>query len=382
MVASTSAVRTNASAQSRQSNAAAAPATVREGARGASVLRLQQALIKHGYRTLRVDGWFGPVTDRAVRAFQGAHGLAVDGVVGPKTWGKLLATPGPSSSASQPSSGQSSFLPSSAPAASTKPATGSPAKTTSSSPTLRQGAQGADVRKLQSLLLEHGFDPHGVDGSFGPKTRAAVVGFQHAKHLAANGVVDAKTWAALRAAPSKPSQPAPAPATGKDPGAIRANGWVKVKNFAYDHQDTGYTCGCSSLKMACSVFGLHIPEMTLASWAGTSSSSGTGHSGIFQAVKTVNQKYGLGLKAGEVSFKSVGWQGVMDRYTSKGYPVIVNLKSRYGNWGHYVCLAGLNMSRRTALVGDPSRGYVEVPFSELEWRMAWKQEPSLIPITR
>jgi Putative peptidoglycan binding domain len=52
----------------------------------------QSILFADGYLTLcggsGIDGHFGPLTKAATQSWQGAHGLAADGIVGPKTWGK------------------------------------------------------------------------------------------------------------------------------------------------------------------------------------------------------------------------------------------------------------------------------------------------------
>ena len=55
------------------------------GDRGEDVRRVQRRLQLHGFDPGPADGVFGPRTDTAVRAFQKARELEVDGVVGVKT---------------------------------------------------------------------------------------------------------------------------------------------------------------------------------------------------------------------------------------------------------------------------------------------------------
>ena len=58
---------------------------------GEDVLMLQQQLLTLGYSEIGIpDGVFGPLTDKAVRRYQEDHGLVVDGVVGPITWGMIF----------------------------------------------------------------------------------------------------------------------------------------------------------------------------------------------------------------------------------------------------------------------------------------------------
>jgi peptidoglycan hydrolase-like protein with peptidoglycan-binding domain len=65
---------------------------LRLGATGPRVWAVQRELRVHG-RVVVVDGDFGRRTDRAVRAFQDAAGLPVDGVVGSRTGAALAAPP-------------------------------------------------------------------------------------------------------------------------------------------------------------------------------------------------------------------------------------------------------------------------------------------------
>ena len=79
-----------------------------------------------------------------------------------------------------------------------KPVTLSPAKPVL--PLLRLGDMGADVEKLQTRLTAHGFSP-GAPGHFDAETRAALMQFQRARKLPADGVCRTNSWKALNAAP-------------------------------------------------------------------------------------------------------------------------------------------------------------------------------------
>lgn len=159
-----------------------------QGSKGPEVLKLQKALLAAGFNPHGLDGSFGPKTEAALRAFQRAAGIIVDGKAGPQTWRALNAR-----------------------------APGAPAPSPAN-PTLRKGDMGPDVRKLQAELEKHGVRTGGVDGHFGPMTQRAVTEFQRGKGISANGVVGPETWAALARPPSSPGPVtgpgAPAPSKG------------------------------------------------------------------------------------------------------------------------------------------------------------------------
>lgn len=63
--------------------------------------------------------------------------------------------------------------------------------------TLRRGSSGRLVRYLQFLLKMNGYSVGAVDGIFGNNTQNAVLSFQQANNLTADGIVGAATWGKL-----------------------------------------------------------------------------------------------------------------------------------------------------------------------------------------
>lgn len=127
-----------------------------EGMEGDDVEKVQKRLQELGlYEYSRITGYYGSITENAVESFQKAYGLKPDGVVGPMTMEKLFST-----------YKETSLIP---------------------------GMKSDDVKKLQGRLKELGYYSFSVDGDYGAKTREAVIYFQSAHSLKADGVAGTQT---------------------------------------------------------------------------------------------------------------------------------------------------------------------------------------------
>ena len=136
---------------------------------GDDVKAVQNKLNSLGYNCGTADGYYGNATRTAVISFQSAKGLTADGEVGPATWNALF-----SSSSTSTGSSYTRLL-----------------KVTS--PLM----YGDDVKAVQNKLNSLGFNCGTADGYYGNATKNAVISFQSAKGLTADGEVGPATWSAL-----------------------------------------------------------------------------------------------------------------------------------------------------------------------------------------
>jgi len=141
--------------------------------RKSDVIALQKDLIAKGFALPRygADGDFGAETEAAVKAFQKAVGIAVDGLAGPVTLSKLKSYKKP---APKP-----------------KPSINLP------NGIYRQGSRGTAVKPIQSALNKALGIKLAVDGIYGAKTTEAVRNFQKKYGLSADGIYGPKTKAKL-----------------------------------------------------------------------------------------------------------------------------------------------------------------------------------------
>jgi peptidoglycan hydrolase-like protein with peptidoglycan-binding domain len=150
---------------------------LKQGLCGPEVEYLQRQLEAAGFFEGPVDGMFEARTKAAVMAFQRARGLEVDGIAGPRTWAALDTRRG-----------------------------------TGLRPILKRGDCEPAVLVLQRVLATQGFEPGSQEGLFCSMTERAVLAFQRAKGLEANGIVGPKTWNALGTTPPRPLPVAQRPA--------------------------------------------------------------------------------------------------------------------------------------------------------------------------
>lgn len=64
-------------------------------------------------------------------------------------------------------------------------------------PTLMLGNRGNITRLLQEKLVSLGYDTNGVDGIFGSGTKVAVISYQNAENIGADGIVGEISWSKL-----------------------------------------------------------------------------------------------------------------------------------------------------------------------------------------
>ena len=148
---------------------------IRAGSMGEVVRRLQARLQELGYYTSRLDGVYLTDDIEAVRAFQSANGLKVDGKAGYETQTALYSDSAIRGNANL-TGGETALV-----------------------STLRYGSEGNEVTTLQNRLIALGYLAGSADGKFGRDTKSAVIAFQKANGLSADGVVGTDTSAKLYA---------------------------------------------------------------------------------------------------------------------------------------------------------------------------------------
>ena len=147
------------------------PNFLQRGDEGEAVRILQERLKIAGFFSGRATGVFGPITEAAVKRFQEAYQLDVDGIVGPATLQKLPPL----------AMGEENTPPREIP----------------NTDHLSVGHQGEAVRLLQTHLIQAGYLQGTPSGYFDSQTATAVSQFQAANYLAVSGIAGPTTRAKL-----------------------------------------------------------------------------------------------------------------------------------------------------------------------------------------
>lgn len=199
------------------SSATAAPSSgiptriLRQGASGDDVKSVQTRLQALGYYAGTIDGKYGSGTITAMQAFQSRNGLTVDGKAGSATYAVLYGANAVPAYATAAPDGAATATPTPAPATPT-PSSGWTVPTR----ILRKGAQGSDVKSVQTRLQALGYYAGTIDGKYGSGTASAMQEFQRRNGLVVDGKAGSNTYAKLfsdSAVGAEAATPTPAPVT-------------------------------------------------------------------------------------------------------------------------------------------------------------------------
>ncbi|HPJ02843.1 MAG TPA: peptidoglycan-binding protein [Candidatus Limiplasma sp.] len=172
-------------------------ATLRYGDNSSEVATMQSRLIELGYLSGTADGKFGLQTKAALIAFQRENGLVRDGIAGNATLTALYATE---------------------------------ATVMDTTQVLKEGMASTTVRQMQEHLIALGYLSGNADGKFGPLTSLALLSFQKAQRLTADGIAGTLTLSALIKEAQKKSEAevaatAPSLSGGINPANVKYANW-------------------------------------------------------------------------------------------------------------------------------------------------------------
>ncbi len=160
------------------------------GNKGSQVTSLQKKLQAAGYFSGPVTGYYGSLTQAAVKNFQQANGLNPNGIADLETLNVLE-----SGSDADASTQEASFQ---------KMDADDSQDLTSSSGVLKRGNRSSQVTSLQKKLQTAGYFSGPITGYYGSLTQAAVKKFQQAKDLTPDGIADSETFNVLESSLETP----------------------------------------------------------------------------------------------------------------------------------------------------------------------------------
>ncbi|MBU9712748.1 peptidoglycan-binding protein [Evansella tamaricis] len=185
---------------------------LRVGTRGDEVIKLQLYLKKAGFFDHdTATGYYGAITEQAVRKFQRARGLKVDGIAGPQTLtainGEISNTNSNPASNNKTEEKKTSGNSSESDIVHTSNPLTALADLKKSNVILRQGDKGIHVTALQTYLKQAGFYTHNITGTYGNDTVTAVRSFQKSANIKVDGIAGPQTFTAIEKTLTKTQTP-------------------------------------------------------------------------------------------------------------------------------------------------------------------------------